>query len=202
LSVYDELLEQVKAIAEAHQSKAKEYIPKMYWTLRNEDSNFTPEDARDRIEKDCVGIWSSRTLLDASPDEAKDVKKQKAGRLRQKEANSAALTAAFPQKLAPVQSQETNREEIAKGVQDKHEVVVDNSTSSTLEKHSSPQYSILKKDDNETIARVEYWFPIEDMRKYIQKSFNIGRIKDRLWFSLIVDTNSGIVLSASIGKDK
>ena len=32
-----------------------------------------------------------------------------------------------------------------------------------------------------------------------QKSF-IDKIKDRLWFNLIVDMNNGVVLSASIGK--
>jgi hypothetical protein len=52
----------------------------MYDALRTEDSNLSPEDARDRIEKDCLGIWSKRTILDALPDEAKDLKKQKAGR--------------------------------------------------------------------------------------------------------------------------
>ena len=72
-----------------NQLTAKEYIPKMYLALRDENPNFTPEDARDRIEKDCVNIWSKRTILDALPDEAKDLKKQKAGRLSQNEVNSA-----------------------------------------------------------------------------------------------------------------
>ena len=75
LQKYDALLEEVKKNAEKFRSTAKEYIPKMYWALRNEYSNVTPEDARDRIEKDCVGIWSKRTLLDALPEEAKDLKK-------------------------------------------------------------------------------------------------------------------------------
>src|SRR5213596_3593012 len=67
----------------------------MYSELRNENSNLTPQDARDRIEKDCCPeIWKKRTILDALPDEAKDLKKQRAGRLRQKEHNSAALSAA------------------------------------------------------------------------------------------------------------
>ena len=66
----------------------------MYKALRNENSNISPEDARDRIEKDCVGIWVKRTILDALPNEAKNQEKQKAGRLRQKEHNSAAFSAA------------------------------------------------------------------------------------------------------------
>jgi len=66
----------------------------MYEALRKEDVNISPEDARDRIEKDCFGIWSKRTILDALPQEAKNPEKQKAGRLRQKGHNSAAFSAA------------------------------------------------------------------------------------------------------------
>ena len=77
MTKYDELLKEAKAKAEAFALTAREYIPKMYDALRNEDSNLTPEDARDRIQKDCIGIWSKRTILDALPDEAKDLKKQK-----------------------------------------------------------------------------------------------------------------------------
>jgi hypothetical protein len=83
LSTYDQLLEEARGKARALILTAKEYIPKMYVALRNEDSNISPDDARDRIEKDCGGIWSKRTILDALPDEAKDRKKQKASRLRQ-----------------------------------------------------------------------------------------------------------------------
>ena len=53
-----------------------------------------PGDARDRIEKDCIEIWSKRTIIEALPDEAKDPKKQKASRLRKKGYDSAAISAA------------------------------------------------------------------------------------------------------------
>lgn len=85
MTKYEELLKEARAKAEAFALTAREYIPKMYDALRNEDSNLTPEDARDRIQKDCIGIWSKRTILDALPDEAKDLKKQKAGRLSKKD---------------------------------------------------------------------------------------------------------------------
>jgi hypothetical protein len=68
---YDDLLQ-------TYRSTATEYIPKMYAAPRNEDANISPQDARDRIEKDCFGIWSKRTILDAFPDEAKNPEKQKA----------------------------------------------------------------------------------------------------------------------------
>jgi len=98
LSEYDDILEKAREAAEQFRSTAKEFIPKMYKALRNENHNISPEDARDRIEKDCVGIWSKRTILDALPDEAKNQEKQKAGRLRQKEHNSAAFSAAASSK--------------------------------------------------------------------------------------------------------
>ena len=66
----------------------------MYNALMDENENISPEDARDRIEKDCVGIWSKRTILDALPDEAKNREKQKSGRLGQKKRNFAAVSAA------------------------------------------------------------------------------------------------------------
>jgi hypothetical protein len=94
LTEYDDLLKEVKVKADAFQSTAREYIPKMYQALRKENHGITPTDARDRIEKDCVGIWSKRTILDALPDEAKNPEKQKAGRLGQTKHNSAAFSAA------------------------------------------------------------------------------------------------------------
>ena len=102
---YDDLLEEAKSRAQAYRSTAKEYTPKMYDALRHENPNISPEDARDRIEKDCVGIWAKRTILDALPDEAKHREKQEAGRLRQKKHNSAAFSAAS----APQQVEEKTK---------------------------------------------------------------------------------------------
>ena len=95
---YDELLEQARQRADAFRSTAKEFIPKMYKALRDEDPNTSPGDARDRIEKDCIEIWSKRTIIEALPDEAKDPKKQKASRLRKKGYDSAPVSAAQSRK--------------------------------------------------------------------------------------------------------
>jgi hypothetical protein len=113
LSNYDDLLEEARTKAEAFRSSAKEYIPEMYKALRRENPNISPEDARDRIEKDCVGIWSKSTILHALPDEAKNKEKQKAGRLRQKEHNSAAFSA------APAPRQEEKKKIVVAAVQGK-----------------------------------------------------------------------------------
>jgi hypothetical protein len=113
LSNYDELLEEAREKAEAFRSSAKEYIPRMYEALLLENPTISPEDARDKIEKDCVGIWSKSTILHVLPDEAKNKKKQKAGRLRQKEDNSAAFSA------APSPEQEEKKKIVVAAVQGK-----------------------------------------------------------------------------------
>jgi hypothetical protein len=56
MSKYDDLLNEAKANAEAFALTAKEYIPKMYSVLSEEDPNISPYDAKDRIQKDCVYI--------------------------------------------------------------------------------------------------------------------------------------------------
>jgi hypothetical protein len=89
MSKYDDLLREAKANAEAFALTAREYIPKMYSALREEDPNISPYDAKDRIQKAC-----RRTILDALPSEAKDPKKQKARRLSRIEHRSAAFSAA------------------------------------------------------------------------------------------------------------
>jgi hypothetical protein len=99
---YDDLLDEAKSKAAAYMSTAKVYIPKMYNALMSENKNISPQDARDRIEKDCVGIWSRRTILDALPDEAKNQEKQKSGRLGQKKRSSAAFSAAPEAGAVPI----------------------------------------------------------------------------------------------------
>lgn len=99
---YDDLLEEAKSKAAAYISTAKLYIPKMYNALMKENQNISPKDARDRIEKDCIGIWSKRTILDALPDEAKNREKQKSGRLGQKKRNFAAVSAAPEPRTAAI----------------------------------------------------------------------------------------------------
>lgn len=94
MTKYDNLLEEVRKKATAFQTVAKTYIPRLYKALRNEDPHFSPQDARDRIEKDCIVFWKKRTILEALPAEAKNPEKQEAGRLGQKKRNSAAVSAA------------------------------------------------------------------------------------------------------------
>ena len=68
----------------------------MYEALLKENEHLTPTQARQRIEKDCTSFWSKRTIIDALPDEVKDITKQSAARSRKRKTRpvSAAESAA------------------------------------------------------------------------------------------------------------
>jgi hypothetical protein len=110
------------------------------------------------------------------------------------------MIAAFPQRLITVPCQETYEEDVKSVVEDNDTGDVINSTPYSLEEAHSPLSPTLKKDENGTIARLDFWFPLEDMRRYMQKSFNFDKIRHRVWFDVTVDMNSGVVLRSSIGK--
>jgi hypothetical protein len=59
-SKYDDLLKQAK-------SSAKIWIPQLCQALREENSNLSNEDIRDRVMKDCISIWQRGTINDAFP---------------------------------------------------------------------------------------------------------------------------------------
>jgi hypothetical protein len=257
MSEYDSILEKAREVAEQFKSTAKEFIPKMYKALRNENPNISAEDARDRIEKDCVGIWSKRTILEALPDEAKNQGKQKAGRLRQNKQNSAAFSA------APSPQQEEKKQKIivaniqGKSVEEDIPLPSDlsesnsslfednaanaNSTQAGLEKkitvselmecsncqelhaevielrdaltkatplttadqinqRSSPGNSIQLENISSNISEFEFSLPLESVRQYIIRTFNVYKIKDKIWFSGTFDRSTGKVLTACTGR--
>lgn len=109
MTEYDNLLEEAKQKAAAFQSTAKKYIPRMYEALRKEDPHISPQEARKRIEKDCIGFWSKRTILEVLPPEAKNAEKQKAGRSRQNKHSSAAVSAAPEVAVAPLKEEAENK---------------------------------------------------------------------------------------------
>jgi hypothetical protein len=73
---YDELLAELK---QKGGRLANEYIIRLYSTLREEE-NLPPEDCRAKIEHDCLDLWSKATIRKYLPPEAKDFKKQAAGK--------------------------------------------------------------------------------------------------------------------------
>src|SRR5215208_3147132 len=230
----------------------------MYEALRRENPNISPEDARDRIEKDCARIWSRRTILDALPNEAKNKEKQKAGRLRQKEQDSAAFSA------APSQQQEEKKKIVVTTIQGKSieediplssdvsasnssrsvfDAANANSTQTRLEKQinvselkecsscqelkaenielrealrkvtrlttadeisqdssSSDNNIHMENNNSSNILYFEFPLPLETVRQYIIRSFNVYKIKDQIWFSGTFDKHTGKVLTATTGR--
>lgn len=174
----------------------------MYEALRNENSNMTAQDARDRIEKDCVGIWTKRTILENLPDEAKDQKKQKAGRLRQKEANSAAVSA------APAAREEKKKRIIidteGKPIQNEIRLSPSPLTTAPLSTNDDPYIS--DNDDNqlqnnEDLTPFEFSLQSIEVVYYLFLSDSNKECKDdRVWFNGTLHKRTGKVISASIGR--
>ncbi len=192
---YDEILEEAITKMEILQrATASEYIPRMYHALRCE--RLLPDDARDRIEKDCVGIWSKRTILDALPDEAKDLKKQKAGRLRQKKVKSAALPAATRLSIGK------KEQEIIINTQGKPTENDKPPLSSSLTPFPSTSTSdnpCLSSSEGDLLA-FEFTLQSRDIFEHmILSSVNIKESIE-IWFHGILDKHTGKVISADIGR--
>jgi hypothetical protein len=74
---YDDVLSELKA--KGHKL-ANQYVVELYTILRDEE-RLPPEDCRAKIEHDCLDLWSKATIRKYLPAEAKDAKKQEAGKI-------------------------------------------------------------------------------------------------------------------------
>ena len=115
-SYYDSLLEQANITGT---EAARTWIPKLRYALKDEDKNLSKEDIKDRVEKDCVEIWSKSTIRTYIPDEFKDVQKQEAGRKgREKQLEqpipvwAARETGAENSSFPPIEEESKNLEDI------------------------------------------------------------------------------------------
>ena len=77
ISHYDDILNELRQKGER---LANQYIVELYNILRDEEK-MPPEDCRDKIEHDCVDLWSRATIRKYLPTEAKDSKKRQAGKM-------------------------------------------------------------------------------------------------------------------------
>jgi hypothetical protein len=77
MSHYDEVLSELK---EKGERVANQYILELYNILREEEK-LPPEDCRAKIEHDCLYLWSKATIRKYLPLEARDPKKQVAGKV-------------------------------------------------------------------------------------------------------------------------
>jgi hypothetical protein len=201
LTKYDDLLLEVKLKAKAYRSTAKVFIPKMYNALRKEDPNITPQDARDRIEKDCRGIvWEKRTILDALPDEAKDPEKQKAGRLGQKKRNFAAFSAAPSCEKKKEIIIDTQGKPIQKNFESSPAQLTTVLSDNRVHGISKNNEYQLQNDDD--LVRFQFSLPTRDVFNYLVLGDrdNEKNKKSLLWFHGKIDKHTGKVISASVGK--
>jgi archaellum component FlaC len=76
-SHYDDVLNELRQKGE---KLANQYVVELYNILRDEEK-MSPEDCRDKIEHDCVDLWSKATIRKYLPPEAKDPKKRQAGKM-------------------------------------------------------------------------------------------------------------------------
>jgi hypothetical protein len=76
-SHYNEVLNE---LTQEGKRLAYQYIVELYNILRDEEK-MPPEDCRDKIEHDCVDIWSKATIRKYLPLKAKDPKKHQAGKM-------------------------------------------------------------------------------------------------------------------------
>jgi hypothetical protein len=74
---YDEVLDEARKKGELIANK---YIFELYIILRDEE-HLPPTDCRAKIEQDCLDLWSKATIRKFLPDEAKNPKKSKAGKI-------------------------------------------------------------------------------------------------------------------------
>jgi hypothetical protein len=86
-SHYDQVLNELRQKGE---KLANQYIVELYNILRDEEK-MPPEDCRDKIEHDCVDLWSKATIRKYLPPESKDPKKRQAGKIGGEEKKKKAM---------------------------------------------------------------------------------------------------------------
>jgi hypothetical protein len=74
---YDDVIDELR---QKGQKLANQYIVELYTILKDEE-RLPPEDCRAKIEHDCLDLWSKATIRRYLPPEARDPKKQIAGKI-------------------------------------------------------------------------------------------------------------------------
>lgn len=94
-SKYDQLLEHARG-------SAKYWIPKLCQALREENSEMSNDDIRERVKQDCLPIWQRGTINNALPEEYKNKERSLTGKKgRQKQLEQANGTLTIAEKPTP-----------------------------------------------------------------------------------------------------
>jgi hypothetical protein len=202
MSEYTNLLQESRSKVREFQkpimATAKEYIPKMFKAIRNENPKITTRQARQRIEKDCKDLWSTRTILDALPDEAKNLEKQKAGKQRNKikTLNSAAMTAAPKVEEKIVMDTFGN-------IASENEPLQSETVSyfNSIDRKSQENLEENSDKNVEKLLDFEFCLKFIDLRQYMTFLSNTNGENGDVWFNGKINKNSGQVVEANIGRN-
>jgi hypothetical protein len=94
-SKYDQILEQARG-------SAKHWIPKLCQALREENSEMSNEDIRERVTRDCLSIWQRTTINNTLPEEFKNKERSQTGKKgRQKQLEQANGTLTISEEPTP-----------------------------------------------------------------------------------------------------
>lgn len=188
---YAELLAEVRTKVDAFLTlTANEYIPKMYQAVCNENRDISAQDARQRIQKDCACMWRSRTILYALPDEAKNPKKQKAGRLSQKKAKSAEFSAA---RSSYTKDMQVIISATGRTIENLKPIINASLTDVTREDKSRSQNIDLLQFEFSLLSKDLWW-------SMIVREVEEATKEDRIWFNGVLDKHTGEVIFANIGR--
>ena len=180
-------------------NSAKEYIPKLCQLFQKEHNNLTSSEVRIQIEKDCKNLWSKRTILDALPDEMKNLTKQSAGRQRHKnkQSYSAAIVAAPKQNNSMV-------------IDNFGRTVLDNVSNKSETSSNNFDLNHLKIKDDDTINNThhikenllnfEFSLQFKRIQQHMSSLYGISGYSGNIWFHGKIDTKSGKVIVANLGK--
>lgn len=193
---YERLLQEAKTkVFRFLSSTAKDYVPRMYKAIRDESPHLSPIEARAKIEKDCMDIWKKRTILKFLPEEAKDLKKQKSGRLGQKKHEFAAPAAAQQVEKEAIMIDTNGRAtEPRKPPGSTQKLTTTNSAPQLRNTNQLESYDRENLDND--LLQVEFWIDRHEISEcYLML---IRSHKDKALFRVILDKHTFRVISAGV----
>jgi hypothetical protein len=152
LSHYDDVLGDLR---QKGQILASKYIVDLYIILRDEEK-LPPRDCREKIEHDCLDLWSKATIRKYLPDEAKDIPKQKAGKVGgEAKKKKAVLVAAATKDGARINLTENDSDSQNEQESDTFLSELDHKLSSSIISSELLEANKIIKDKNQWIEELE-----------------------------------------------
>jgi hypothetical protein len=170
--------------------------------LKEEDPNLSNDDIYDRILKDCVDIWQRKTIIDNMPEELKDKERQASGRRGAEEqkkkrilkvTNTSNVASDMEAKSSPVDQTQQDSQTFALDSTNR-----DETSSFTMDRDTDDTDDTQSRDN---LLQFEFSLPVQQvLGHFIPVTPKKGHEEDQVWFSGILDKNTGQVITASIGR--